>query len=161
MTVRLSTVNLTDLYERDVVLWSERTVELLRQGRFDELDLENLIDEVGDLGRRERDRLVSSIRLLMHHLLKWEYQPGKRSRSWVKAIQRERINVQTYLEDAPSLVRILDADWMEKAYRTARKQAAVETDLPLETFPQQCPYSWAQVLENGFPKDLNDAQAQT
>ncbi len=159
MTAKLSTDSLTELYDCDVALWSERTVELLRQGRFDELDLENLIDEVGDLGRRERDRLISSIRLIMHHLLKWEHQPEKRSRSWIKTIQRERINVQSYLEDTPSLVRIFDAEWMDKAYRTARKQAAVETDLPLETFPQQCPYQWAQVLEDGFPEDLTDEQS--
>ena len=154
MTAKLSALGLSDLYERDIVLWSERTAELLRQGKFDELDLENLIDEVGDLGKRERDRLISSIRLILHHLLKWAYQPEKRSRSWAKTIQRERINVQDYLEESPSLARIVDAAWLEKAYKTARRHAAIETDLPLETFPEACPYSWEQILKEDFPTTL-------
>ncbi|MEL7355476.1 MAG: DUF29 domain-containing protein [Cyanobacteria bacterium J06560_6] len=156
MTAKLSPIDLAELYERDIVLWSERMIELLRQGRFDELDLENLIDEVGDLGKRERDRLISSIRLIMHHLLKWEYQPEKRSRSWVKTIQRERVNVQDYLEETPSLVRITSPEWIEKAYKTARRHASIETDLPLKTFPEKCPYSWLKISDYGFSADLED-----
>ena len=156
MTVENLTISLADLYDRDVALWSKKTVELLRQGRFDELDLENLIDEVGDLGKRERDRLLSSIRLIMHHLLKWQYQQEKRSRSWVKTIQKERVNVQDYLEDTSSLVRLIDKPWIEKAYRTARRHAAIETDLPLKTFPQSCPYSWKQIsLETNIRRQLS------
>ena len=151
MTAKLSTPNLAELYERDIVLWSERTVELLSQGKFDELDMENLIDEVGDLGKRERDRLISSIRLIMHHLLKWEYQTEKRSRSWVQTIQRERVNVQDYLEETPSLKRVIDAERIEKTYQIARRHAAIETDLPLNTFPQNCPYKWKQETSNSYP----------
>ena len=150
MTVENLTMSLAELYDRDIALWSERTVELLRQGRFDKLDLENLIDEVGDLGKRERDRLLSSIRLIMHHLLRWDYQQEKRSRSWLKTIQRERINVQDYLEDTPSLVRLIDKPWIEKAYRTARRHAAIETDLPLETFPKDCPYDWKHITDSSL-----------
>jgi len=125
-------------------------VDLLRQGKFDQLDLDHLIEEVSDLGRRERDRLVSSVRLILHHLLKWQFQTERRSRSWAKTIQRERINVESYLEDTPSLKRILTQDWLAKIYRIARKDAALETDLPLSTFPEQCPYTWEQVLDEQF-----------
>lgn len=156
MTAKLSTLSLADLYDRDIVLWSERTIELLRQGKFDELDMENLIDEVGDLGKRERDRLLSSIRLILHHLLKWEYQPEKRSRSWAKTIQRERVNIQDYLEETPSLVRIINAAGIEKAYKTARRHAEIETDLTPKTFPQSCPYQWREILDDSFPSDLNN-----
>ena len=152
----LDQISLADVYERDVVLWSERTVELLRQGRFDELDLENLIDEVDDLGKRERDRRLSSIRLIMHHLLKWEYQPDRRSRSWAKTIQRERVNVQSYLEDTPSLVRMIDKQWIEKSYKIARRYAAIETDLALKKFPESCPYTWQQILNDDFLLDLKE-----
>lgn len=148
MTAKLSTLDLASLYERDIALWSEQTVELLRQGRFDELDVAHLIDEVGDLSKRERDRLISSIRLIMHHLLKWDYQPEKRSSSWTKTIQRERLNAQTYLEDTPSLRRFIDSTWMTKTYKIARRQAAIETDLPLKTFPEDCPYSWEKILSD-------------
>jgi len=145
---------LATLYERDIALWSTLMADLLRRGQFEQLDLEHLIDEVIDLGRRERDRLVSAVRLILHHLLKWHYQPERRSRSWVKTIQRERINTQSYLEDTPSLQRILTQDWLQKTYNIARKEAALETELPLNTFPEDCPYSWEQVFDEGFPEDL-------
>ena len=145
---------LATLYERDIALWSNLMAELLRQGQFDQLDLEHLIDEVIDLGRRERDRLVSAVRLILHHLLKWQYQPERRSRSWLKTIQRERINSQSYVEDTPSLKRIQTQDWLHKIYTIARKDAALETELPLNTFPEDCPYSWEQVFDEGFPDDL-------
>lgn len=154
MTTDLSRSDLATLYDRDIALWSDQMVDLLRQGKFDQLDLEHLIDEVSDLGRRERDRLVSSIRLVLHHLLKWQFQLERRSRSWVKTIQRERINVQSYLDDTPSLKRIQTQDWLEKIYQIARKDAALETDLPLSQFPEECPYSWDQVFDDGFPEGL-------
>ncbi|MGA7934432.1 MAG: DUF29 domain-containing protein, partial [Kovacikia sp.] len=84
MSLSESTVDLLQLHERDIALWAETIADLLRQGKFDQLDLANLIDEVEDLGRRERDRLLSFARLILHHLLKWHYQPDRRSRSWVK-----------------------------------------------------------------------------
>ena len=157
MNLQSSSVNLTQLYDRDIALWSAQMGELLRQGKFDQLDLIHLIDEVEDLGRRERDRLVSSMRLILHHLLKWHYQPEKRSRSWVKTIQRERLNIEIYLEDAPSLVRLLDQEGLTRAYRAARKDAAIETDLTLDTFPQVCPYALAQLLDEQFPEGLLNA----
>ena len=157
MIAKLSTVNLADLYEHDIVLWSERMVELLRKGQFDELDIENLIDEVGDLGKRERDRLLSSIRLILHHLLKWEYQPEKRSRSWAQTIQSERVNVQDYLEETPSLEKVINTAGIEKAYKTARRHAAIETDLPLKVFPSSCPYRSSQILDDSFPLNLTDS----
>ncbi|NJL45783.1 MAG: DUF29 domain-containing protein [Leptolyngbyaceae cyanobacterium SM2_3_12] len=154
MTVNPSPTDLVTLYESDIALWSDTMVDLLRQGKFDQLDMEHLIDEVSDLGRRERDRLVSAIRLILHHLLKWQYQPERRSRSWVKTIQRERINIQSYLEDTPSLRRILSPVWLEKIYRIARQDAALETDLPLGQFPQDCPYAWEEIVNASFPEDL-------
>jgi len=150
MTTNLSQSDLGILYEQDIALWSDRMVDLLRQGKFDQLDIDHLIEEVSDLGRRERDRLVSSVRLILHYLLKWQLQPERRSRSWAKTIQRERINVESYLEDTPSLKRILNQGWLTKIYRIAHKDAALETDLPLSTFPEQCPYTWEQVLDEQF-----------
>jgi hypothetical protein len=154
MTVSPSKLDLAQLHERDIALWAEQTADLLRQGKLDQLDLVNLIDEVESLGRRERDRLLSSARLILHHLLEWHHQPEKRSRSWVKTIQRERVNIEAYLDDVPSLVRVMDQERLAKAYRTARKDAAIETDLPLDTFPPDCPYTWEQMLDADFPADL-------
>jgi hypothetical protein len=157
MTTELSAVDLASLYDRDIVAWSEQTASLLQQGKFGSLDLAHLIDEVQDLGRRERDKLRSSIRLILHHLLKWQYQPAYRSRSWVKTIQRERVNLQAYLDDAPSLKCWLSAEELEKLYRIARKDAAIETELPIHIFPAVCPYVVQDVLNENFPANLTNS----
>jgi hypothetical protein len=86
---------MTASYEQDFGLWAEQMANLLASGRFSELDIENLVEEVRDLSKRERDRLLSSLRLILYHLLKWDYQPQKRSRSWHNTIGRERNNVSS------------------------------------------------------------------
>jgi predicted DNA-binding ribbon-helix-helix protein len=73
---------MTTLYDRDYGLWAEQMADLLMAGRFSELDIENLVEEVRDLSKRERDRLLSSMRLIVHHFLKWNYQTQRRTRSW-------------------------------------------------------------------------------
>jgi len=108
------------------------------------LDIENLVEEIRDLSKRERDRLLSSLRLIVQHLLKWDYQPDKRSRSWLATIRRERKNIDLYLEDSPSLKRYLSEQWLRKMYSIARDDAFAETGLE---FPETCPYSIVEVLE--------------
>ncbi len=135
---------MTVLYEQDYGLWAEKMADLLAAGRFAELDIENLVDEVRDLSKRERDRLLSSVRLIVHHLLKWDYQPQRRSRSWQITIQRERLHIIRYLEDSPSLKRYLTSEWLDKIYSIAYLDAQKETDLE---FPVNCPYSIEDVLE--------------
>ncbi|MGK7944186.1 MAG: DUF29 domain-containing protein [Microcystaceae cyanobacterium] len=132
------------LYESDYGLWAETMANLLETGQFSQLDIKNLVEEVRDLSKRERDKLLSSIRLILHHLLKWDYQPQKRSKSWMITIERERNNISDYLEDSPSLRRYLAEEWLKKAYRNARLNAAKETDLE---FPVSCPYQIEDVLE--------------
>jgi hypothetical protein len=94
-----------ELYEQDYSQWAETMADLLSSGNFTQLDIKNLVEEVRDLSKRERDRLLSSLRFILHHLLKWDYQSHKRSRSWQNTIGRERDNIGLYLEDSPSLVR--------------------------------------------------------
>ncbi len=132
------------LYEQDFGLWAEQMADLIEAGRFAELDIENLVDEVRDLSKRERDRLLSSLRLIVQHLLKWDYQPQKRSRSWMGTIQRERANIQDYLYDSPSLKRYLTDESLHKVYVTARLDAIAETGLEM---PIACPYVIGDVLE--------------
>ena len=119
--------------------------DLLASGNFTGLDIENLVEEVRDLSKRERDRLLRSLRLILHHLLKWDYQSNKRSRSWENTIGRERDNIGLYLEDSPSLVRYLDNESLEKIYRVARADAMRETGLEL---PVMCPYDIETVMNS-------------
>lgn len=70
----------SELYDQDYVIWTHKQASLLKQGRFGELDLANLIEEVEDLGDRHRDALESNLIVLLTHL-KWQYQPEQRSGS--------------------------------------------------------------------------------
>ena len=134
---------MTASYEQDFGLWAEQMANLLASGRFSELDIENLVEEVRDLSKRERDRLLSSLRLILHHLLKWDYQPKRRcqrhasrTRSWLGTIQRERANIRLYLDDSPSLKRYLTDESIFKLYAVACSDAFRETGLE---FPPICP----------------------
>ncbi|MCE7026786.1 DUF29 domain-containing protein [Jiella avicenniae] len=138
-----------DLYDRDGYAWSKREADLLRQQRFGEIDLANVIEEIESVGRSEWRALKSSYRVLIQHLLKWQYQAERRSRSWTDTIRTQRTNIESDEEDSPSLKRetrtILTA-----AYRLARKDAADETGLPLSTFPETCPYTVEQLRDRDF-----------
>jgi hypothetical protein len=136
------------LYEQDYGLWAEQMADLIAAGRFSELDIENLVEEVRDLSKRERDRLLSSLRLIAHHLLKWDYQPQKRSRSWQITIELARHNIKDYLRDSPSLKRYLTDEYVNQVYEIGRLDAIIETDLDM---PVVCGYSIADVLE----RDVN------
>ena len=138
------------LYDQDFAVWAEKTAQLLESRQFDLLDLPNLIEEVRDLSKRELDRLLSSLRLILHHLLKWQYQPVLRSTSWENTIYRERLNIQSYLEDSPSLKRYLEPESIGKVYRLARLEAIKETRLAQEVFPVDCPYKIEQILDLEF-----------
>lgn len=130
------------LYDSDFVAWAETMAQCLSERRFSELDLENLVEEVQDLSKRERDRPLNAMRLITHHLLKWQFLPHQRKRSWQLTIERERTNIYLFLQDSPSLIEYLNDEWLDKAYRVARLDAAKETGLD---FPVQCPYTVEQV----------------
>ena len=149
---KLDTLAIKDLYERDYLLWLQTTSQLLKAKHFDRLDLENLIEEIESLGRSERNKLISSLRLIYQHLLKWQYQPHKRSKSWSNTISRERDNVSDYLEDTPSLKNLLqDEAILAKAYQRGRRGAIRETGIT--NLPQICPYSIEQTLDHNFLPD--------
>jgi hypothetical protein len=135
------------LYERDYSQWAETMADLLASGNLTELDIENLVEEVRDLSKRERDSLLSSIRLIIHHLLKWDYQPQLRSRSWLVTVQRERSNVADYLADSPSLKKYMTDEHLDKIYKKARLDAIAETGLDM---PDVCPYTVGDVVNRNL-----------
>jgi hypothetical protein len=132
-------------YEKDYAGWAEDTAQALEEGRFNEIDRAALADEVRDLGKSERARIESALRLLLIHLLKAKYQPEKHSRSWDNTIGIQRLHVAKYLRESPSLRAKLD-ELLTDAYQTARYDAANETGLMLDTFPETCEWTVAEVL---------------
>jgi len=133
-------------YKQDYAGWVEDTAQALEQGRFGEIDLVALADEVRDLGISERERLESALRVLLVHLLKAKYQPEKRTRSWDASIRVQRKHVAKYLKQSPSLRCELD-EFLEDAYDDARIEAATQTGFDIDTFPETCEWSVAEVLE--------------
>ena len=138
---------MTASYEQDFGLWAEQMADLLASGRLSELDIENLVEEVRDLSKRERDRLLASLRLILHHLLKWDYQPQRRSRGWLGTIQGEKANIRLYLDDSPSLKRYLTDESLFKLYAVACADAFRETGLE---FPPVCPYGIEDILNRSL-----------
>lgn len=139
-----------ELYDKDFYLWTEVTAAHLKSRQFEQLDLANLIEEVESLGRNERDKLISSLKVLLAHLLKWQFQPDKRTKSWRDTIFRERGNITEYLEDVPSLKQFLVDEWINKAYQRGLRTTVEETELDKSVFPKQCPYSLEQIRDEDF-----------
>eukprot|EP01037_Dinobryon_pediforme_P021347 gene21347-22191_t len=136
-------------YEDDYGVWLTQQADLLRLGRFNELDLANLVEEIEDMGSSVRRALESSYRVLLLHLLKWEFQPERRTRSWYSSIVRERGNIESQESNNKTLhndaVNLLPA-----AYRLARKQAAAETGMKKSMFPEDCPYLIEQIRQDDW-----------
>ncbi|HEX9932190.1 MAG TPA: DUF29 domain-containing protein [Allosphingosinicella sp.] len=139
-------------YAEDYAAWVEHQIALIKEARWSEIDRDNLIDEVESLGRSEFKAFVSAIEIVLLHMLKWDFQPEQRSRSWSVSIAGHRLQVEDELEDNPSFkARIGEA--VERAYRHARIRASGETELPLGAFPAECPYDWATIMEREHPLD--------
>ena len=138
-----------NLYERDYVAWADQQALLLEQKRWDELDLVNLVEEVRDLSGRHRDALESQLTRLLIHLLKWEFQPGKRSNSWVGTIKEARKQIARLIRKHPVLRFHAFKVYLE-CYLDAREDAADETGLPIQAFPLECPYLTEEFLDRDF-----------
>jgi hypothetical protein len=141
-------------YDRDAYAWAFEQAAFLRQGRFDRLDIENIAEELETLGRTEFAKLRSSYRIIILHLLRWDHQPERRSRSWALSIAEQREQISAVLEDNPGLKSRQD-EAARRAYRQGRLGAAKETDLPLDVFPAECPYSWDDLMRREIPQDPN------
>jgi len=139
----------SSLYGHDFCAWAEQTAQLLRLGKFSEIDLESLIDEVEDMSRSEKQALLSNLRVLLMHLLNYQYQPQKRSNSWLSSIREHRTRLADLLHASPSLQGYVQ-ETFDRCYQNARKQAADETGLPLERFPVVSPFTADEALNEDF-----------
>jgi len=137
------------LYQQDYLQWLEGTIANLQHQNYDQVEWEYLIEEMQDMGRSERRSLESNLIVVLLHLLKWQYQPDRRSGSWEGSILEHRRRLHKALEDSPSLQPYLQ-NILAESYTAARKQARAETELPLEIFPIACPYSLPELLRDDF-----------
>jgi hypothetical protein len=146
-------------YEQDVAKWSEEQAALLRAGKFLEIDIEHIAEEVEDVGKSEQRELANRMAVLIAHLLKWEHQPERRGASWESTIRTQRIAIEKRLEKTPSLKSsIEDADWWVDAWADAIRIFADETGIDIE-FPDSCPWTFERIMDPGWkplPKTGSD-----
>jgi hypothetical protein len=140
------------LYDSDFYAWSREQADLLRAGKLAEADIERIAEEIDSMGRTEKRELISRLTVLLLHLLKWRYQPGKRGPSSEARIRVQRYDVADHLDDNPSLKPLLPQA-LASAYRKATLEAVAETGLAGTTFPDACPWTAEQALDDGFWPD--------
>lgn len=139
------------LYEQDILLWAEEQARLLRAGRFSELDIDHIAEEIEDVGKSEQRELANRVAVLLAHLLKWTFQPERRGKSWELTIHTQRKSIARRLEKTPSLKAVMeDPEWWDDAWGDARLLAGKETGMAMEVFPEVCPWSPEQVTHPAF-----------
>ena len=134
------------LYDRDFYLWIQATAQQLKEGKFNEIDIPNLIEEIESMGRSEKRELKSRLIVLLMQLLKWQYQPEKRSESWRSTISEQRICIEGLLEDSPSLQPLI-SEVFDDCYQKARLKASEETGIKLNFFPKESPFTLEETLQ--------------
>lgn len=137
-------------YDTDFYQWTQQQADLLRQGKLSTLDIENLIEEIESMGKSDRRSIRSHLANVIMHLLKWRYQPGKRSSSWEDSVENGREEVAWLLKDSPSLKGQL-MPFVDEVYPSAKRKASRETSLPLATFPEACPFTVEQITGDYWP----------
>lgn len=147
--INQSFVNSQTLYEQDFYLWTKAIVQHLKENRFNDIDIPNLIAEIESIGKSEKRELKSRLIVLLIHLIKWQYQPEKRSESWRSTITEQRICIEALLEDSPSLQPLL-IEIFADCYEKARSKASEETGIKLNFFPQESPFTLDETLNAYF-----------
>ena len=142
-------VNQETLYNQDYYLWLKTTQKQLEAQNFSAVDLPHLVEELADMGKSEKRAVESNLAILVMHLLKYQYQPQKRSNSWLFTIREHRRRLQKLFKDSPSLKRYLE-EVFEECYQDGRELATAETGLPLTTFPEKPPFTTEETLNPDF-----------
>ncbi len=134
-------------HDHDFYAWTQEQVNLLKTGQLDQVDWQNIVEEIEDMGRSEKRQLESRLEILIIHLLKWQFQPSLRSRSWQLTIKEQRLRLEKLLEKNPSLQPHLTVA-IEDVYPLATISAERETGL--SSFPETCPYKLTEILSPEF-----------
>ena len=139
--------------DSDFAAWIFDQAAALKEGRFSDLDIDDLADEVESLAKRDFRKLQSAIRLILLHMLKWDKQPEERGNSWRRSINAARKRVYGELASSPSFKRRVPAA-IAFVYSGAREDASDETGVFLHLFPATCPYTWKEIMTR--PHNLSD-----
>lgn len=147
-------MHISHLYETDFYAWTQEQVMQLKAQEWEQVDTVNLIEEIESLGRKERQELRNRLGILLGHLLKWQFQPDKRSNSWLGTIREQRVQIKLLLQDSPSLKPYLNEVFID-AYELGLALAIRETQLGEQVFPEECIYTSEQVMNPEFLPESN------
>jgi hypothetical protein len=136
-------------YSQDFYNWALHNAALLREGKFTQVDIVHVAEEIESMGKSEKRELVSRLAVLLTHLLKWQFQPERHGNSWKYTIQEQRFEITDLLKESPSLKHEL-AQQLDHAYEKALLLAVKETGLSLSAFPKKCPFSLVKALNADF-----------
>jgi len=136
-------------YDTDFYAWLLQNAQLIRQGRFSEIDSENVAEELEGMARSDKRQLTNQLAVLLAHLLKWEFQVDKRSSGWRGTIKEQRKRILKLLAESPSLKNELKNQIVD-AYDFAIIIASNDTGISEFDFPQKCPYVLEQILDENF-----------
>jgi hypothetical protein len=145
------------LYETDETAWLELMAGLARERRAAEIDWDHLSEFLSDMARNDRRKVLSRLERLLEHLLKWRYQPERRSRSWERTIIEQRRRLADLFESGT--LRNYGEEALAKAYEGAIILASVATGLSVERFPRDCPYSLEDALTIDYGVGLSEPDA--
>lgn len=136
-------------HDEDFYGWAVHTAQLLKDRKMREVDFDGLIEELEEMGISNKHALKNRLAQLIFHLLKWQFQPNFRGRSWEGSIEEQRIRLNDLLEDNPSLKSMI-GEALQKSYKLALSLIRKETPLDLKTLPKECPYTFEQVINDDF-----------
>ena len=148
-------MTISNLYDRDYQLWLENTINQLRQGDFQGVDWQNLLEELADLEKSERRALESLLTRLLEHLLKltyWQSQRDYNQAGWKKEIRNFRIQIKKILKESPSLKLYL-REILQECYLDARNLLIDETELDASIFPLEVLANLEEILDENWLPD--------
>jgi hypothetical protein len=140
---------LSQEYEKDFYAWTVHNTQLMRAGKLSEIDVEHIAEELESMGKSNKRELINRLAVLIAHLLKWQFQSGRRSKSWMLTIKNQRFEIEDLLSDSPSLKSEI-AGQFEHAYQKALLLAAEQTGIDEKDFPSKCPFTLKQCLDAKF-----------
>jgi Domain of unknown function DUF29 len=154
MTQDLVKTVIPNLYDTDFYAWTLEQSQLLQQGKWHALDIENLVEEIESLGKQEKRELENRLGVLIGHLLKWIYQPKRQSKSWQVAIRVQRRQVQRHINQNPSLKSYL-IEAIAVGYDLGLELFVKETQILDLDLPEECPFTLEQIFDTSFPSGID------
>ena len=129
-------MNLKQLYDRDFNLWIEQVKQRIQARNFDNMDWDNLLEEIDDMGKSQKRSLESYLELLVAHILKlkyWESEKNRNYKHWKVEVNNFRNRIKRLLRQNPSYQKYM-AEVYPDIFQDTVKSWRIEFDIPDNSF---------------------------